>query len=90
MSSQPKLSGQEVAKALGKVEFVGPDLDGPVGKRAPEMADEKYLGGGVGNLSWVNGGAKGSRTPDLLRAREALSQLSYRPGPKRVAVYGRP
>lgn len=27
----------------------------------------------------VNGGAKRIRTADLLRAREALSQLSYRP-----------
>ncbi len=26
------------------------------------------------------GGAEGTRTPDLLRAREALSQLSYSPG----------
>ena len=26
-----------------------------------------------------NGGAKGDRTPDLLRARQALSQLSYGP-----------
>ena len=26
-----------------------------------------------------HGGAEGSRTPDLLRAREALSQLSYSP-----------
>ena len=25
------------------------------------------------------GGAKGDRTPDLLRARQALSQLSYSP-----------
>lgn len=27
------------------------------------------------------GGAKGSRTPDLLHAMQALSQLSYGPGP---------
>ena len=26
-----------------------------------------------------SGGAEGSRTPDLLRAKEALSQLSYSP-----------
>ena len=26
-----------------------------------------------------DGGAEGTRTPDLLRAREALSQLSYSP-----------
>ncbi len=33
-----------------------------------------------GVLSIVNdGGAEGTRTPDLLRAREALSQLSYSP-----------
>jgi hypothetical protein len=31
-------------------------------------------------LAWpVNGGAKEDRTPDLLRARQALSQLSYGP-----------
>ena len=29
-----------------------------------------------------NGGAKEDRTPDLLRARQALSQLSY--GPKQI------
>ena len=34
------------------------------------------------------GGAKGSRTPDLLNAIQALSQLSY--GPTRDAVSGRP
>jgi hypothetical protein len=28
----------------------------------------------------VAGGAKGSRTPDLLNAIQALSQLSYGPG----------
>ena len=32
------------------------------------------------------GGAEGSRTPDLLNAIEALSQLSY--GPTRDRVYG--
>jgi hypothetical protein len=31
------------------------------------------------NLKEDVGGAKETRTPDLLRAREALSQLSYRP-----------
>src|SRR5262249_10641034 len=34
------------------------------------------------------GGAKGSRTPDLLNAIQALSQLSY--GPTQDAVSGRP
>jgi hypothetical protein len=28
-----------------------------------------------------NGGAKGDRTPDLLHAMQALSQLSYGPNP---------
>lgn len=28
---------------------------------------------------YINGGAKESRTPDLLRARQALYQLSYGP-----------
>jgi hypothetical protein len=28
----------------------------------------------------LNGGARGSRTPDLLNAIQALSQLSYGPG----------
>jgi hypothetical protein len=28
---------------------------------------------------WTNGGAEEDRTPDLLRARQALSQLSYGP-----------
>ena len=35
----------------------------------------------VSNLSKTDdGGAKEDRTPDLLRARQALSQLSYGPG----------
>ncbi len=34
------------------------------------------------------GGAKGSRTPDLLHAMQALSQLSY--GPIRVGCAARP
>ncbi len=32
-----------------------------------------------GSVAVTNGGAEGIRTPDLLRAREALSQLSYSP-----------
>ena len=49
--------------------------DSPIpGRNAEEMA----LNGSV--LSTVkNGGAGGTRTPDFLRAREALSQLSYSP-----------
>ncbi len=31
--------------------------------------------------SWTSGGAEGNRTPDLLIANEALSQLSYSPVP---------
>ncbi len=31
------------------------------------------------NRMWSAGGAEGTRTPDLLRAKEALSQLSYSP-----------
>ena len=31
----------------------------------------------------VSGGAEGSRTPDLLRAKQALSQLSYSPTGRR-------
>ncbi len=34
------------------------------------------------------GGAEGIRTPDLLRAREALSQLSYSPIPDIIAMLG--
>ena len=29
--------------------------------------------------TWLVGGAREDRTPDLLRARQALSQLSYGP-----------
>jgi hypothetical protein len=36
---------------------------------------------------YLSGGAKGSRTPDLLNAIQALSQLSY--GPTQDAVLGR-
>ena len=32
--------------------------------------------------AWSRGGAEGNRTPDLLIANEALSQLSYSPGPR--------
>ena len=37
--------------------------------------------------SKVNGGAKRDRTADLLRARQALSQLSY--GPRELVGLGR-
>jgi hypothetical protein len=37
----------------------------------------------------MNGGAREDRTPDLLRARQALSQLSYGPdGPHLVGLAG--
>ena len=32
----------------------------------------------------VSGGAEGTRTPDFLRAKEALSQLSYSPTQKQA------
>ena len=35
-----------------------------------------------------NGGAEGNRTPDLLIANEALSQLSYSPIPRRAGRCG--
>ena len=34
----------------------------------------------VSDMEVEHGGDKGSRTPDLLLARQALSQLSYAPG----------
>ena len=34
------------------------------------------------------GGAKEDRTPDLLRAKQALSQLSYGPGPRKLVGLG--
>ena len=37
----------------------------------------------------VVGGAEGIRTPDLLRAREALSQLSYSPIEEAESYYTR-
>lgn len=37
----------------------------------------------MSELSTINGGAKEDRTPDLLRAKQALSQLSY--GPIRIS-----
>ena len=42
----------------------------------PDGKMKKSLGG---LLMVTFGGAEGIRTPDLLRAREALSQLSYSP-----------
>ena len=35
-----------------------------------------------------DGGAKGDRTPDLLHAMQALSQLSYGPGTRAVSALG--
>ena len=35
-----------------------------------------------------DGGAREDRTPDLLRAKQALSQLSYGPGPARLVGLG--
>ncbi len=35
--------------------------------------------GAAGEFQIFYGGAEGTRTPDLLRAREALSHLSYSP-----------
>ena len=46
-------------------------------------ADSCYLSILTERLSDIeveHGGDKGSRTPDLLLARQALSQLSYAPG----------
>ncbi len=39
----------------------------------PERQNPRLLGGGF------DGGAEGNRTPDLLNAIQALSQLSYGP-----------
>src|SRR5690606_35982945 len=36
------------------------------------------------------GGAEGNRTPDLLIANEALSHLSYGPGPRMARIMGMP
>ena len=48
------------------------DGDMPAGqRRLPQGSTAKIL--------WI-GGAEEDRTPDLLRARQALSQLSYGPG----------
>ncbi len=45
-----------------------------------EALDEKGLiGAGSHQRAMEFGGAKGSRTPDLLHAMQALSQLSYGP-----------
>ena len=43
----------------------------------PEAATWK-----LGYFEELDGGAKGSRTPDLLNAIQALSQLSYGPTPR--------
>ncbi len=52
--------------------------DGPLGGRT---AEEMTLNGSV--LPTVkNGGAGGIRTPDLIIANDALSQLSYSPNPR--------
>jgi hypothetical protein len=37
----------------------------------------------------VDGGARGSRTPDLLNAIQALSQLSYGPFRDQRSIYDR-
>ena len=51
----------------------------PVDSRVPgEKSEDMALPGSVLS-SLKNGGAEGTRTPDFLRAKEALSQLSYSP-----------
>jgi hypothetical protein len=39
------------------------------------------------SLMCLSGGAKGSRTPDLLNAIQALSQLSYGPSREQESVF---
>ena len=54
-----------------------------VGSSGLEPPTSRLSGARSNHLSYepisVPGGAKGVRTPDLLRARQALSQLSYNP-----------
>ena len=45
------------------------------------VANSTSQGVGGGGVLWRDGGAEGNRTPDLLIANEALSQLSYSPIP---------
>ena len=63
-------------KLLGEmVERYGPAVEADASLRnrqALECAEENHLVG-------IFGGAEGGRTPDLLIANEALSQLSYGP-----------
>ena len=47
------------------------------------MGGRRTLGGSGGGTAGGGGGAEGNRTPDLLIANEALSQLSYSPIPRR-------
>ena len=53
--------------------------------------DQKRLGWSesVGLVATKNGGAEGSRTPDLLIANETLYQLSYDPTASAAASLGR-
>ena len=53
------------------------------------LANVHYIERARGRAS-SRGGAEGIRTPDLRRAKAALSQLSYGPEPRRAAWVGQP
>ena len=55
-----------------------PRLRAPNGVRSPERVTKK-VSTGVETLDVTSGGDEGNRTPDLLTASQALSQLSYAP-----------
>ena len=55
-----------------------PRLRAPNGVRSPERVTKK-VPTGVETLDVTSGGDEGNRTPDLLTASQALSQLSYAP-----------
>ena len=68
----------------------GPYLRGaarPI-KRAKPLFTGAFAGGlefGLNACPYFHGGGKGSRTPDLFNAIEALYQLSYTPNKSRTA-----
>ena len=71
LSSLTAVSGLSRYLFAGRTRFIAP-LNGGTRFIAP-------LNGGTRLIAPLNGGARRDRTADLLRARQALSQLSYSP-----------
>jgi hypothetical protein len=77
------LGGAEGTRILGWVGGIGGR--GRVGEvvELRGLASSAVSGEWAAEDEWGGGGAEGTRTPDFLLAKEALSQLSYSPAQQR-------